>query len=184
LITDQGTQFWDQAFGRWCRRRGIQQRFGAVGKYGSIAVIERLMRTIKNECTRQLLIPYRREPFRRELTLYSTWYNHERPSEALEGRTPYEIYYDLDAACFTPRFEPRRRWPRGSPCAAPQARIRGRRGFRLKLGVSYLAGRKHLPIINTGGGSVYGWLLQVFSRCFASRGEMPAAFHRWRTPGW
>jgi transposase InsO family protein len=147
LITDQGTQFWDQAFGRWCRRRGIQQRFGAVGKYGSIAVIERLMRTIKNECTRQLLIPYRREPFRRELTLYSTWYNHERPSEALEGRTPYEIYYDLDAACFTPRFEPRRRWPRGSPCAAPQARIRGRRGFRLKLGVSYLAGRKHLPII-------------------------------------
>ena len=45
LITDQGKQFRDKAFGQWCRRRGIRQRFGAVGKYGSIAVIERLIRT-------------------------------------------------------------------------------------------------------------------------------------------
>jgi len=48
LITDQGKQFRDKAFGRWCRRRGIRQRFGAVGKYGSIAVVERLIRTIKS----------------------------------------------------------------------------------------------------------------------------------------
>jgi putative transposase len=147
LITDQGKQFRDESFRKWCSRRGIRQRFGAVGKYGSIAVIERLMRTIKNECTRRLLIPYRRDSFQRELTLYSTWYNRERPNEALDGRTPNEAYYFLDAASFAPRFEPRRRWPRGSPCAAPQARIRGRRGLPLKLGVSYLAGRKHLPII-------------------------------------
>jgi transposase InsO family protein len=36
LITDQGVQFTDDGFRRWCRRRGIQQRFGAVGKYGSM----------------------------------------------------------------------------------------------------------------------------------------------------
>ena len=48
LITDQGKQFRDKSFGRWCRRRGICQRFGAVGKYGSIAIVERLIRSVKN----------------------------------------------------------------------------------------------------------------------------------------
>ena len=43
LITDQGKQFVAKSLKRWCRRRGICQRFGAIGKYGSIAVIERLM---------------------------------------------------------------------------------------------------------------------------------------------
>jgi len=35
----------------------------------------------------------------------------------------------------------------GSPCAGPQALVRGRRGQRTGLSVSYLAGRKHLPIV-------------------------------------
>jgi transposase InsO family protein len=39
LVTDQGRQFVARAFRRWCRRRGIRQRFGAIGKYGSLAVI-------------------------------------------------------------------------------------------------------------------------------------------------
>ena len=147
LITDQGCQFTDEGLGRWCRRRGIRQRFGAVGRYGSIAVIERLMRTIKSECTRRLLIPYRRESLRRELVLYATWYNAHRPSEALQGKTLDEVYHDLAPACLAPRFEPRRKWPRGSPCAAPRTGVRGRRGVRLELNVRHLAGRKHLPII-------------------------------------
>src|SRR6185436_501829 len=41
LISDQGTQFTEKEFRRWCRRHGIRHRFGAVGKYGSLAVIER-----------------------------------------------------------------------------------------------------------------------------------------------
>jgi transposase InsO family protein len=147
LITDQGKQFRDKAFGRWCRRRGIQQRFGAVGKYGSIAIVERLIRTIKSECTRKLVISYRRDRFRRELSLFATWYNQNRPSDALDGWTPDEVYHGLDPACLAPRFEPRRQWPRGSPCAAPRTAIRGRRGVRLDLAVSYVAGRKHLPIV-------------------------------------
>jgi transposase InsO family protein len=147
LITDQGKQFRDKAFGQWCRRRGIRQRFGAVGKYGSIAVVERLIRTVKSECTRKLLMPYRRDRFRRELSLFVNWYNGNRPSEALDGRTPNEVYQGLAPACLAPRFEPRRHWPRGSPCAAPRTGIRGRRGVRLDLAVSYSAGRKHLPIV-------------------------------------
>ena len=70
LITDQGTQFIAAGFRRWCRRRGIQQRFGGVAKYGNLAVVERLIRTLKNECTRRLLVPYRRPRFRRELSLF------------------------------------------------------------------------------------------------------------------
>jgi transposase InsO family protein len=105
LITDQGKQFRDKAFGRWCRRRGIRQRFGAVGKYGSIAVVERLIRTIKNECTRQLLVPYQRNALRRELELFSNWYNGHRPHDTLDSATPDEIYFDRRPACREPRFE-------------------------------------------------------------------------------
>ena len=42
---------------------------------------------------------------------------------------------------------PRKKWPRGSPCAAPQTAIRGRCGARLELNVRYVAKRKHLPIV-------------------------------------
>jgi transposase InsO family protein len=54
IISDKGSQFWCKGFRRWCRRRGIKPRFGAVGKYGSIAVIERLIRTLKDEGFRRV----------------------------------------------------------------------------------------------------------------------------------
>ena len=69
VITDRGVQFTAKGFGRWCGRLHIQHRFGAIGKYGSVAVIERLMRTLKTECTRRLaLVPFRRAAFVKELT--------------------------------------------------------------------------------------------------------------------
>jgi transposase InsO family protein len=147
LVTDQGEQFRCREFQRWCRRRGIAQRFGAIGKHGSIAVIERFIRTMKDECTRRLLIPYDRESLRREIGLYVSWYNAHRPHTLLEARTPNEVYYGLPSACAAPRFEPRRRWPRGSPCAAPLAPIRGRPGAHLNCRINYVQGRKHLPIV-------------------------------------
>jgi transposase InsO family protein len=147
LITDHGNPFTADGFRCWCRRRGIRQRFGAVGKYGSISVVERLIRTIKNECTRRLIVPYDRAALRRELSLFVEWYNGYRPHSRLEARTPDEVYFDLPPACRAPCVEPRRRWPRGSPCAGPPARVRGRRGQRLSLTVSYLAGRRHLPVV-------------------------------------
>jgi transposase InsO family protein len=58
VITDKGTQFWCKSFKRWCRRKSIRPRFGAVGKFGSIAVVERFMRSMKNECTRRILVPF------------------------------------------------------------------------------------------------------------------------------
>jgi transposase InsO family protein len=147
LITDQGRQFTDKGFRRWCRRRGIRQRFGAVGKYGSISVVERLIRTMKAEALRRILVPRDRRPFRREVSLFVEWYNGHRPHSASQAASPDEIYFNWPPASRAPRYEPRRRWPRGSPCAGPPARVRGRCGQRLALVITHLGGRKHLPIV-------------------------------------
>jgi transposase InsO family protein len=148
LISDRGKQFLAKGFKRWCRRRGIQHRFGALGKYGSLAVVERSIRTLKSECTRRLiLVPYRLVAFEHELAFYFFWYNGNRPHTRLRGATPDEMYHRRRHAIRAPRLEPRRRWPRRSPCASPRTLIRGQPGVRLGLQVQYLAGRRHLPII-------------------------------------
>jgi transposase InsO family protein len=148
LISDQGIQFTAKGFWRWCRRRGIQHRFGAVGRYGSIAVIERYVRTLKTECTRRLiLVPYRLASFRRELALYASWYNGHRPHTWLRGATPDEVYNGRRWASRMPRFEPRLRWPRRSRCAAPQVLVRSQPGIALEIDVQRNAGRLHLPVV-------------------------------------
>jgi len=148
LISDQGIQFTARAFRRWCHRHGIRHRFGALGKYGSLAVIERGIRTIKDECTRRLsVVPFRLAALEQELALYLSWYNSHRPHTWLAGATPDEIYHRRRRAIRSPRFEPRRRWPRESPCASPQTLIRGQPGVRLNLEVRYVADRQHLPIM-------------------------------------
>ena len=148
LITDKGVQFTAIGLRRWCRRSGIQQRFGAVGKYGSIAVIERLIGTMKRECIRRLiLVPLSVGSFRRELADFIGHYNAERPHERLMGATPNEKYFRLRPACRAPRFEPRVAWPRRSRCAQSQALVRGRPGVKLELIVEFKAGRKHLPVV-------------------------------------
>jgi len=148
FVSDQGSQFTAREFKRWCRRRGIRQRFGAIGKYGSHAVIERCIRTIKHECTRRLiLVPYRFVAIEQELALYVSWYDGHRPHSRLGAATPDEVYHHRRPATKTPRFEPRPRWPRRSPCASPQSLIRGQPGVALDIAVRYHAGRRHLPIV-------------------------------------
>jgi putative transposase len=149
IVTDHGPQLTAGEFGRWCRRHGIQQRFGAIGKYGSLAVIERFIRSLKNECTRLLpIVPLARTAFRRELDSYVAWYNAERPHSRFGARTPDEIYFRSFPACRRPRFETRTRWPRRAPCAAPHALVRGRLGTIIELVVEHRGGRKHLPIVS------------------------------------
>ncbi|MDQ7780797.1 MAG: integrase core domain-containing protein [Planctomycetota bacterium] len=131
----------------WCKRKGILPRFGAVGKHGSIAVIERFVRSLKNECTQRIIVPFRREAMRREVNFFLDWYNGHRPHESFRGRTPDEVYFERPAANTNPRIEPRPHWPRESSCASPQARVRGRPGCRVELVVLRHNGRRHLPIV-------------------------------------
>ena len=56
------------------------------------------MRSLKAECTRQILVPLRLDAFRREIALYVVWHNLHRPSQALGGRTPWEVHAALSPA--------------------------------------------------------------------------------------
>ncbi|MFC1461329.1 DDE-type integrase/transposase/recombinase [Verrucomicrobiota bacterium] len=127
IICDKGTQFWCDAYKKWCKRKKIKPRYGAVGKYGSIAIIERFIRSMKDECTRQIIVHLNLNEMRTELALYATWYNQFRPHQSLHGSTPHQRY-------------------RGLSRAPPISDVELKNG-RLYLQVSYLEGRKHLPII-------------------------------------
>jgi hypothetical protein len=147
IVCDRGGQFDCDGFRAWCRRKGVKPRYGAVGKHGSICVVERFILTLKCLPGCLLLVPYRRDAFQRELDAIAQWYNGSRCHTWLDGRTPDEVYRSRFPANRKPRYEPRPRWPRGSPCAKPWALVRGSPGVRLALEVSFHAGRKHLPIV-------------------------------------
>ena len=147
IICDKGSKFWCEGFKIWCKRKSIRPRFGAVGKYGSIAVVERFIRTLKDECTRRIAVPLRHDDMRRELICYLDWYNEHRPHEFLVGRTPNKMYHDRPAESEMPRIEVRPQWPPGASCAGPEAAVDGEPGQKVMLVVRYHAGRKHLPIV-------------------------------------
>ena len=147
LVSDKGSQFFPTAgYKNWCRHRGIRPRFGALGKHGSIAVLERAVRTIK-EALQRIMVPTRREAMRTELVIVLDWYNQHRPHSTLGGKTPDEVYFQRFPANRSPRIEPRSVWPRGSPCALPHALVAGKPGARFDVEVEHVAGHAHLPII-------------------------------------
>ena len=148
LICDKDTIFWCEDFKRWCRRKGIRPRYGAVGQHGSIAVVERFIKTLKDEATRRIQIPQHRTDCRRELDSFFTWYNQSRPHMTRGGRTPNEVYFRLRPANRRPRIEPRPRWPRSSPCAKPRTLVAGQPGDRFTLVVDFHKGERHLPIVS------------------------------------
>ncbi len=147
IISDKGKQFWCKAFKRWCKRRKIRPRYGAVGQYGSLAVIERFIRTLKDEGFRRILVPLNLRKVREEASLIVSWYNSCRPHTTLGGRTPDERYRRTPAACRRPRWEPRPHWPADARCASPQAKIRGEPGVQLRLVVDFHQRRQHLPVV-------------------------------------
>lgn len=148
LVTDSGVQFTCDDFKRWCGCHSIHQRKGAVGKPGSIAVIERFIGTLKREGIQPLpLISLFRRAFYREVLLNVGWYNSFRPHMSLQGAAPDEVYFARSPASRKPRFEPRAAWPRASPCAAPLALIKGQPGTHIQLKIQFVAGRRHLPRI-------------------------------------
>ena len=149
IICDKGSIFDCDAFRSWVKKNGIKPpRYGALGKHGSIAVVERLILTLKNECTRRILVPLRRVDFRRELDWFTLWYNVHRPHITLGGRTPDEVYFRLKPANQRPRIEPRADWPRPSPCAKPRTLVAGQAGDRFSLEVKHLGHRQHLPVVS------------------------------------
>ena len=142
------SQFFCEGFKSWCERRGIRPRFGAVGKHGSVAIVERFILSMKSECTRVIPVPLELEQLRGELSFYVGWFNDQRPHTTLGVRTPYEVYHGLLAACEQPRLELRPRWPRDSRCASPQAPGAGDQGKAFRFKVTFIGSRRHLPVIS------------------------------------
>jgi transposase InsO family protein len=56
VVTDHGPQFTAAAFAEALCRRGIRPRRGAIGRTGSVAIIERLWRSMKSEYARGLFL--------------------------------------------------------------------------------------------------------------------------------
>jgi putative transposase len=139
-ITDQGVQFRDD-YHDWCSWHGVKPRFGAIGRYGSIAIIERFMRALKQECLRRILVPYGHDALARELTSFTTWYNGFRPHEGLHGATPDEIYRGVQPAHLGPMFETRHKYP------TRRRKLRARKGAPLELILAHVDGKTHLPIV-------------------------------------
>ena len=94
--------------------------------------MERFIRTMKDECTRRLVVPLRRDDMRRELSCFIEWYNEQRSHTWLEGRAPNEAYFNDGRD--EERIQPRARRP-GEPCP------------RVALDVTFHAGRRHLPVV-------------------------------------
>jgi transposase InsO family protein len=93
FISDQARCFKGQVFRRKLWRLGVKQRFGAIGKKGSIALIERLWRTLKDTLGLRLLRPLVAEDLAATVELALLHYAHFRPHQGLGGATPAEIYF-------------------------------------------------------------------------------------------
>jgi transposase InsO family protein len=113
FVSDQARCFKGQIFRRKLRRLGVKQRFGAVGKKGSIALIERLWKTLKDALGLRLLRPLVAEDLMETIELGLVHYAHFRPHHALGGATPVEIYFGRTPAHLSaippPRGRPGRR---------------------------------------------------------------------------
>ena len=87
------------------------------------------------------------EPLQIELTAIFDWYNEHRSHTGLDGKTPNEVYHDRYPSNRRLRIEPRKRWPRGSPCAKPWTLVAGKLGTRITIDIDCHAGRRHLPVV-------------------------------------
>ena len=148
LISDKGCQFWCGGYKRWCQRKKIKPRFGAIGQHSSIAVIERFNRTFKQFNRSLALVSMAQKSFRDECVCFMDWYNEHRPHATLNGKTPNEVYSkEKFPANRKPRIEPREKWPRASFCAKPQTLVAGQPGDRFLMRVDFYQGHQHLPIV-------------------------------------
>ncbi|MGH9461553.1 MAG: hypothetical protein ACRD1X_10080 [Vicinamibacteria bacterium] len=82
-----------------------------MGKYGSIAIIERLWRTLKDGLRLRTFMPLTKRELQRRLELGLYHYTYLRPHQGLGGGTPAETYFGREpvhlAAVHPPRARPR-----------------------------------------------------------------------------
>lgn len=112
LVVDQGPQFTAHEFTAFVQSQGTRIRYGKVGEFHSISLIDRFFRTLKEG----LGVPRRRPwdfrgfaDFTRRLELAFVHYSYVRPHAALRALTPIEKYYGIRGHLQTPVPPPRGR---------------------------------------------------------------------------
>jgi putative transposase len=92
IITDQEGVFTGKVFEDLLWRWDVKQRFGAVGKHGSIAVTERVIRTLKYEWLRRAPLIRGLDHLESLLADFVCYYNSWRPHTTLKGAIPELIH--------------------------------------------------------------------------------------------
>ncbi len=133
FVSDRARCFTGEIFRRKLLQLGVKQRFGAIGKKGSIALIERLWRTLKDALGLRLLRPSAAEDLLDKVELGLLHYAHFRPHQGLGGATPAEMYFGRTPAHLSAIPPPRGR-PGEGPVDSP---------FR----VEYLDAERLLPVL-------------------------------------
>jgi putative transposase len=95
FVTDQGSQFTASVFRELLIKLGVKQRFEAVGATGSIAIIERFWRTLKEMLKLKLRPPLTAFALSQRLQAGLQYYAYMKPHQGLRGATPAEIFYGL-----------------------------------------------------------------------------------------
>ncbi len=108
LISDQGSQFKAELFRETVDALSIRQRFGAIRRYGSIAIIERFWRTLKELLGIQFWRPLSTAHLEAHTELALHYYATLRPHQGLDGATPAEIYFDTPPAAVKAVKPPRK----------------------------------------------------------------------------
>jgi len=133
FVSDRGRCFTGHVFRRALERLGVKPRFGAIGKKGSIALIERLWRTLKDTLGLRLMGPLVAEDLMAKIEMGLVHYSYFRPHQALGGATPAEIYFGR-----TPSHLSAIPPPRGRP---------GERTIDSPFRIEYLDAERLLPVL-------------------------------------
>lgn len=92
IISDQHPILHSAAFKELMGPWKVRQRFGAVGKHGSIAVTERVIRTLKYEWLFRVPLIKGLEHLQRLCSDFAIWHNAWRPHSTLGGAQPDDVY--------------------------------------------------------------------------------------------
>ena len=94
IISDQAHVFTGDVFAELLDTYNIKPRLGAVGKHGSIAVTERVNKTLKYEWLKRAALIKGIDHLTELCKEFETWYNSWRPHMTLDGIRPDDVYYD------------------------------------------------------------------------------------------
>jgi len=94
IISDQAKVFIGEVFSELLDTYEILHRFGAIGKHGSIAVTERVNKTLKYEWLKRVAFIKGIDHLTELCNEFEIWYNSWRPHMTLDGLRPDDVYYN------------------------------------------------------------------------------------------